>query len=77
VTRSYKLKGGAYTYDADDNSAMEMIDSADDYLNSTVSSVRRPKNTSGGGHGGGSRSGGTRVHSSGGRSFGGGSGRRF
>jgi len=77
VTRSYKLKGGAYTYDADGNSAMEMIDSADDYLNSTVSSVRRPKNTSGGGHGGGSRSGGTRVHSSGGRSFGGGSGRRF
>ncbi|MBQ8536206.1 MAG: TPM domain-containing protein [Clostridia bacterium] len=77
VTRSYKLKGGAYSYNVDGNSAVEMLDSEDVYLNSTVSSVRRPKNTSGG-HGGGSRpSGGTRIHSSGGRSFGGGSGRRF
>lgn len=77
VTRSYKLKGGAYSYDADSNSTVNMIDAADDYLNSTVSSVRRPKNPPSS-SGGSSRSGGTRIHtSSSGRSFGGGSGRRF
>jgi len=77
VTASYKLKGGAYAYNVGSNSAVEMLDSADDYLTSTVSSVRRPKNTSSGGGGSSRPSGGTRVHSSGGRSFGGGSGRRF
>lgn len=77
VVRSYKLKGGAYRYDVAANHTLNLVDSADDYLTTTVSTVRRPDPPSGGSSGGG-HSGGSGVHtSSSGGSHGGGSGGRF
>lgn len=78
VVNRYKLKGGAYRYSVEENHTQQMLDSADEYLTSTVSRIRKPDPPSGGSSGSrGSFGGGSGVRFSGGRSHGGRSGGRF
>lgn len=75
VSSRYKLKGSTYHYDYAANSDVNMTDSDDTYLRTTVTRTRRAQNTGGGGRGGGfsGGGGGSGVHSGGG----GGGGRGF
>lgn len=75
VQARYKLKGSTYHYDYAANAAVEMTDSRDEYLRTTVTRTRKaPPPGSGGGHGGG---GGSGVHMGGGGVSHGGGGRGF
>jgi uncharacterized protein len=73
VSSRYKLKGSTYRYDYAANSDVNMTDSDDTYLRTTVTRTRRMQNTGGGGRGGGFGGGGSGVHIGGG----GGGGRGF
>lgn len=76
VKSRYKLKGSTYHYDYAANADVNMTDSRDDYLHTTVTRTRKaPPPTSGGGFGGGS--GGSGVHMGGGGMSHGGGGRGF
>jgi len=75
VKSRYKLKGSTYHYDYAANADVNMTDSRDDYLRTTVTRQRKaPPPTSGGGFGG---SGGSGVHMGGGGVSHGGGGRGF
>ena len=75
VKSRYKLKGSTYHYDYAMNADVDMKESRDDYLRTTVTRQRKaPPPSSGGGFGG---SGGSGVHSSGGGVSHGGGGRGF
>lgn len=78
VSAKYSLKGSTYRYDMD-NAQCHFVKDEEQFLNQTRSVMRHPTNTGGtGGRTGGSSGRGSSVHhSSGGRSFGGGVGRRF
>jgi uncharacterized protein len=71
VNSRYKLKGSTYRYDYNANADVNMVDSDDQYLRTTVTRTRRVQASGGGGGGGGG--GGSGVHSGGG----GGGGRSF
>ncbi len=71
VNSRYKLKGSTYRYDYNANADVNMTDSDDQYLRTTVTRTRRVQTT--GGSGGGGGGGGSGVHSGGG----GGGGRSF
>jgi len=74
VSSRYKLKGSTYHYDYAANSDVDMTDSDDKYLRTTVTRTRRVQSSGGGGRGGGfGGGGGSGVHSGGG----GGGGRGF
>lgn len=74
VKRKYLLKGSTYHYDYQANTEVELTQSTDQYLRTTTTRTRKvDSDSNGGGHG----SGGTGVHSSGGSTFGGGTGRGF
>ena len=77
VSSRYKLKGSTYHYDYNANTRVDMTDSDDTYLRTTVTRTRRAQTTGGGGGGGSggfSGGGGGSSVSSGG---GGGGGRSF
>lgn len=75
VSSRYKLKGSTYRYDYHANSDLNMTESTDQYLRTTVTRTRRVQASGGGGGGGGfSGGGGGSGVSSGG---GGGGGRGF
>ncbi|MCI5956243.1 MAG: TPM domain-containing protein [Clostridiales bacterium] len=76
VKSRYKLKGNTYEYNVRDNCEVKLTGSADDYLRTTVSRARKPDPPSGGhgGRSGGGFRGGSGVHTSGGRTHGGGGG---
>ena len=77
VSSKYNLKGSTYRYDHN-NASCTLTKDEEKFLRESVSVVRHPTNTGGGGHGGGNSGRGISVHrSSGGGSFGGGVGRRF
>lgn len=77
INGSYNLKGGTYRYDASANASCNMTANDETFIRESVNVMRHT--TSSGSSGGGVRSGrGSSVHrSSGGRSHGGGVGRRF
>ena len=74
VQARYKLKGSTYHYDYAANAAVEMTDTRDDYLRTTVTRTRKAPPPGSGGSGGG---GGSGVHMSGGGVSHGGGGRGF
>ncbi|MEA4998159.1 MAG: TPM domain-containing protein [Candidatus Limiplasma sp.] len=76
VKSRYKLKGSTYQYDYATNAQVDMTESHDDYLRTTVTRTRKapPPSSGGGGFGGG---GGSGVHSGGGGVSHGGGGRGF
>ncbi len=79
VTRGYSIKGNAYSYPFVNKSNLVLLNKNDLFQNKFVSTRRIPRTTNNGGGGGSFSSGGgggSRVHRSGGRSFGGG-GRKF
>ncbi len=75
VQARYKLKGSTYHYDYADNATVEITESRDDYLRTTVTRVPKgpPPGQGGGGFGGG----GSGVHMGGGGVSHGGGGRGF
>ncbi len=75
VQAHYKLKGSTYHYDYADNATVEITESRDDYLRTTVTRVPKgpPPGQGGGGFGGG----GSGVHMGGGGVSHGGGGRGF
>ena len=76
VKSRYKLKGSTYHYDYAVNADVDMKESHDDYLRTSVTRQRKapPPSSGGGGFGGG---GGSGVHSGGGGMSHGGGGRGF
>ena len=58
VSSRYKLKGSTYHYDYRANSKLDMTESTDQYLRTTVTRTRRAQASGGGGGGGGGFSGG-------------------
>ena len=76
VKSRYKLKGSTYRYEYNANAKVNMTDSRDDYLRTTVTRTRKapPPNSGSGGFGGG---GGSGVHMGGGGVSHGGGGRGF
>ena len=75
VKSRYRLKGSTYHYEYATNADVNMTESRDDYLRTTVTRTRKaPPPSSGGGFGGG---GGSGVHMSGGGVSHGGGGRGF
>jgi uncharacterized protein len=72
VSSRYKLKGSTYRYDYASNAKVDITESDDQYLRTTVTRTRRVQ-ASGGGGGFGGGGGGSGVHSGGG----GGGGRGF
>ena len=75
VKSRYRLKGSTYHYEYATNADVNMTESRDDYLRTTVTRTRKaPPPSSGGGFGGG---GGSGVHRSGGGVSHGGGGRGF
>ena len=75
VHSRYKLKGSTYHYDYATNANVDMKESRDDYLRTTVTRTRKAPPPSSGGFGGGS--GGSGVHIGGGGTSHGGGGRGF
>ena len=77
----YNLKGSTYEYSVRQNCQVDLTDKTDEYVHSTTTRTRKPKQPpAGGGRSGGfgSRPGGSSVHhSSGGIRHGGGAGKRF
>jgi uncharacterized protein len=72
VTSRYRLKGSTYRYDYHTNAKVDITESDDQYLRTTVTRTRRTQGAGGGGSFGGG-GGGSGVHSGGG----GGGGRGF
>lgn len=80
VSGSYQLKGGTYRYNLAENASRTLMRDEEHFVTQRVTRhVRQPSSSGGGSHGGGHSGGmGSSVHhSSSGRSFGGGSGRKF
>ena len=73
----YKLKGSTYRYDYATNTEVDMKESHDDYLRTTVTRTRKAPPPSSGGFGGGGGGGGSGVHIGGGGGSHGGGGRGF
>jgi len=78
VQGRYKLKGNTYEYSVRDNVQMNLTGKEDQYLHSTTTRARKPKDPPPGSRSGGSHPGRSSVHrSSGGVRHGGGAGKRF
>jgi len=77
VKSRYKLKGSTYHYEYTANAQVNMTESRDDYLRTTVTRTRKAPPPDGGGRGGFGGGGGSGVHMSGGGVSHGGGGRGF
>lgn len=77
VKGRYRLKGSTYRYDYTANAEVDLTESRDDYLRTTVTRTRKAPPPGSGGRGGFGGSGGSGVHMGGGGMSHGGGGRGF
>lgn len=78
VSGRYSLKGSTYRYDRSANTSCKFTENSETFIRQSVNVMRHPTpSSSGSGHSGGSSRGSSVHRSSGGRSHGGGVGRRF